>query len=178
MDVNLGPIDGLVSLMSFRDQPVTIDYEHKKLTFETKKSVAALKATAKTISLQLEYSRDKAMDIFAYFLVNKKLKLQFLLDSGAGSNIFRLNAAYLPQLGVDTGKATVSYKESEFNPAVKTKILKTSLPSISPVDAPAIENTHMNASFIEGLIYDGTMSINWIGKKITIDLKSAEMLVN
>lgn len=178
IDVKIGSIDGLISLMSFRDQPVTIDYEHKKLTFETKKSVAAIKATAKIIPLQLEYSRDKAMDIFAYFLVNKKLKLQFLLDSGAGKNVFRINAAYLPQLGIDTGNAVITYKQSEFNPAIKTKILRTSLQSIASVDAPAIENTNINAAFIEGLIYDGTMYINWIGKKITIDLKNAEMLVN
>jgi predicted aspartyl protease len=177
IDVNLGPIDGLISLMSFQNQPVTIDYEHHQLVFETSESMVNIKKKSKTIQLQLEVSRGKALDIFAYFIVNKKLKLQFLLDSGAGKDVFRINAAYLPQLGIDTTTGAVSYKESEFNPAVKTKMLRTGVPSITAHDVPGVAVTDVKAAFIEGLIYDGTMSLNWIGKKLTIDLKNAVMLV-
>jgi len=176
-DVNLGPIDGLISLMSFKKQPLTIDYPNKKLVFETAKSMSVLRKSGHQIPLQLEESRDKALTIFAYFKVNDKLNLQFSMDSGAGSNSYRINSKYITALGIDTVGAHKIVIPSEFDPKVKTIIYQTNVKSIVAKASPSIECGDVKASFIDGLIYDGIMSINWIGKQITFDLEKKQMIV-
>ena len=176
-DVNLGPIDGLISLLSFREQPFTIDYANKKMIFETNKSVSAIRKSGHQIPLQLEESRDKALSIFTYFVVNDKLTLQFAIDSGAGLNIFRINSRHMPALGIDTASADKIAIPSEFNPKLKTIIYQANFKSITAKASAAVQCQNVKASFIDGLIYDGILSLNWIGKQITFDLKKREMIV-
>lgn len=176
-DVNLGPIDGLISLMSFKKQPFTIDYTNKKIIFETDKSMSAIRKSGHQIPLQLEESRDKALTIFAYFMVNDKLTLQFSIDSGAGNNVYRVNSKYISALSIDTANAHKIEIPSEFNPKIKTIIYQANINSITAKGSPAIQCRDVKASFIEGLIYDGIISLNWIGKKVTFDLKKQEMIV-
>ena len=176
-DINLGPIDGLISLMSFKDRPFTIDYTNKKIVFETKKSMLSIRKSGHPIPLQLAESRDKALTIFTYFVVNDKLTLQFSIDSGAGSNSFRINSKYTPALGIDTAKASKIVIPSEFNPEMKSIIYQTNIKSITAKASSAVQCRDVKASFIDGLIYDGIVSLNWIGNKITFDLKKREMIV-
>ncbi|RKR80838.1 aspartyl protease [Mucilaginibacter gracilis] len=176
-DVNLGPIDGLISLMSFKEQPFTINYTNKRIIFETNKSMPAIRKAGHTIPLQLEESRDKALTMAAYFIVNNKLTLQFLIDSGAGSNIYRINSRYITALGVDTANASKIAIPSEFNPKVNTIIYQANVKSITAKQTPAIQCQDVKASFIDGLIYDGIVSLNWIGKQVTFDMKKREMIV-
>ena len=176
-DVNLGPIDGLISLMSFKERPFTIDYTNKKIIFETDKSMSAIQKSGHQIPLQLEESRDKALTIFAYFRVNDKLTLQFSIDSGAGNNVYRINSRYIPAFGIDTATASRIVIPSEFNPEIKTIIYQANIKSIIAKASPAIQCREVKASFIDGLIYDGILSLNWIGKQVTFDLKKQEMIV-
>ena len=181
IDANFGPIDGLISLMSFQQTPFTIDYEQKKLIIETDKSLAARKKAAKaTIPLQLERNRDKSLDIFAYFTLENKLTLQFLLDSGAGNNVFRFNAKNIPALGIDvndTAKVKRIARRSEIDTSFQSSIYQTKVGSLAAKAAPMVKAEGINASFVEGLIYDGIVSINWLGKLLTIDLAKSEMLI-
>jgi hypothetical protein len=176
-DVNLGTIDGLISLMSFKKQPLTIDYINKKLVFETEKSLSAIRKTGNHIPLQLEESREKALTIFAYFMVNDKLTLQLSMDSGAGSNSYRFNSKYIAALGVDTVNANKIVIPSEFDPKIKTVIYQSTVKSIAAKASPVVDCKDVKASFIDGLIYDGIISINWLGKQITFDLQKREMIV-
>jgi predicted aspartyl protease len=176
-DVNLGPIDGLISFMSFKDQPFTIDYTNKKIILETDKSMPAIRKAGHEIPLQLEESRDKALTVAAYFVVNNKLTLQFLIDSGAGSNIYRINSSYISTLGIDTASATKIAIPSEFNAKLKTIIYQANVKSITAKASTAVQCQDVKASFIDGLIYDGIVSLNWIGKQVTFDLKKREMIV-
>lgn len=176
-DANLGPYDGLISLMTFKSQPFTIDYTHKKIVFESEKSIAAIRKTGHQVPLQLEQSRDRALTIFTYFTVNDKLTLQFCIDSGSGSNIYRINSRYIQALGVDTAKAEKIVIPSEFNPQLKTIIYQANIKSIAVKASPAIRASDVKTSFIDGLIYDGILSLNWIGKQITFNLKKQEMIV-
>jgi hypothetical protein len=176
-DVDLGTIDGLISLMSFRKQPLTIDYTNKKLVFETEKSLSAIRKAGHHIPLQLEESRDKALTLFAYFMVNNKLNLQLSMDSGAGSNSYRFNSKYITALGVDTVNAKKLVIPSEFDPKIKTIIYQSTVNSIAAKASPAVDCKDVNASFIDGLIYDGIISINWLGKQITFDLQQKDMIV-
>ena len=176
-DINLGPIDGLISLMSFKDQPFTIDYTDKKVIFETKKSMLSIGKSGHHIPLQLAESRDKALTVFTYFVVNDKLTLQFSIDSGAGNNIYRINSKYTSALGIDTTKAGKVVIPSEFNPNIKSIIYQANIKSITAKASSAVQCRDVKASFIDGLIYDGILSLNWIGNKITFDLKKREMIV-
>lgn len=176
-DVNLGPIDGLISLMSFKEQPFTIDYTKKEIIFETDKSMLAIRKSGRQIPLQLEESRDKALTIFAYFIVNDSLTLQFSIDSGAGSNVYRMNSKFISPLHIDTANAGKVLITSEFNPDVKTIIYRADVKSIAAKASSTISCRDVKASFIDGLIYDGILSLNWIGKQITFDLKRREMIV-
>ena len=176
-DVNLGPIDGLISLMSFKEQPFTIDYTKKEIIFETDKSMSAIRKAGHQIPIQLEESRDKAVTIFAYFVVNNSLTLQFSIDSGAGNNVYRMNSRFISQLHIDTANASKVVIPSEFNPDLKTIIYRADVKSIAAKASSTISCRDVKASFIDGLIYDGIVSLNWIGKQVTLDLKRREMIV-
>jgi hypothetical protein len=176
-DVNLGPIDGLISLMSFKEQPFTIDYTKKEIIFETDKSMSAIRKAGHQIPIQLEESRDKAVTIFAYFVVNNSLTLQFSIDSGAGNNVYRMNSRFISQLHIDTANASKVVIPSEFNPDLKTIIYRADVKSIAAKASSTISCRNVKASFIDGLIYDGIVSLNWIGKQVTFDLKRREMIV-
>ncbi|MBZ4192213.1 retropepsin-like aspartic protease [Niabella beijingensis] len=176
-DVNLGTIDGLISLMSFKEQPFTIDYTNKRIVFETDKSMSVVRKAGHPIPLQLNDSRGKALSIFAYFIVNDSLTLQFSIDSGAGNNVYRINSKFISALSIDTAKADKIVIPSEFNPEIKTIIYQTGIKSITTKASPAIQCRDIKASFIDGLIYDGIVSLNWIGKQVTFDLKNREMIV-
>jgi hypothetical protein len=177
IDVELGPYAGLISLKSLYKQPFTIDYTNKKVVFETAQSLKNIRAKGARVPLQMEDARDKALDVFAYFTVNDKLRLQFLLDSGAGKDVYRINARYIGSLGVDTANAKKTFIPSEFNKAIGTTIYNAEVRSVAAQSHPAINSRNVKASFITDLIYDGVVSINWIGKQITFDLPNAEMIV-
>ncbi|HQQ97977.1 MAG TPA: retropepsin-like aspartic protease [Cyclobacteriaceae bacterium] len=181
IDSDFGDIAGLISLTTFKDKPFTIDLEHKMLILETTRSLSGKKKNAAIIPLQLEISRDKSLDIFAYIRINDKLTLQCLLDSGAGNDGFSFSAKYLVSLGIDTAntaQVTKAFKVSEFNPMVKTTTFKTKVNSLFFPGAPDIKKENFKAFFHEGMIYDGVVSINWIGKQLTFDLARAEMIVH
>lgn len=177
LDVDFGPYDGLISLKSFKNQPFTIDYEHKEITFETFSSLAHIEKKGRIIPIQMDIFRDKTVDVFAYFKVNDKLTLQLLIDGGAGKDVYFINTNYLEALGVDTLNAKKRYKQSEFNHNEKVTVYMAAIQSITAKSQPEIKVQNVKASFIPGLIYDGKVSLNWIGKQITFDLKKEEMIV-
>ncbi|MBC3539646.1 aspartyl protease family protein [Rufibacter sediminis] len=180
LDANLGGIDGLISLPSFRNQPFTLDLENKKLYLETRQSLGKRKKAGKTIPLQLEDSRGQSLGMFAYFVVNGKRTLLLSIDSGAGNNVFRLNVSQMAPLGIDaadTTRVTKIEKASELNLDFKSLIYKAQLPLLAAKDAPSVKVDNFTAQFVEGLIYDGIMSLNWMGKRITIDISHSEMIV-
>jgi hypothetical protein len=177
VDAIFGEIDGLVSLMSFRNQPFTIDYNKKQIVFETGETLAAIKKQGSVVPLQLDISRDKTLDVFVYVVVNNKLTLQFCIDSGAGANIYRINGKYISALGVDTAAAVKTYHPSEFNPQIKTVIYSANLQSLAIKSFPAINVQNVKTQFIDGLIYDGIVWLSWIGKQVTFDLPHSEMVV-
>ncbi|MFT3824027.1 MAG: aspartyl protease family protein [Chitinophagaceae bacterium] len=180
LDVNLGGIDGIISLKLFETQPFTIDFNKKVLRLETAATVAAIGKTAKPIALQLEQSRDKSLTIFAYFKINDALTLQFSMDSGAGKDVYRMNSKYMKLLGIDAAD-TVHVKKiekrSEFNNNYVSNIYTTRLKMITVDQQPAIDVKEIPVQFVDGLIYDGIIWINWLGSSLTFDLQNKKLLV-
>jgi hypothetical protein len=179
-DFNIPGIDGIISLKLLEQQPFTIDYKKSVIRFETGKSLAALKKTGTVIPVQCDWSRDKALDIFAYFKVNDTLALQMSLDSGAGNDVFRFNTKYLKALGIDVND-TVAVKKyerkSEMNESFVSTIYSVTVKKLAAAANPAINITGIKAQFVDGLIYDGIMYINWLGSQLSIDLPGKQIIV-
>lgn len=180
IDIDFGKIDGLISMTSFQKQPFTIDFVNNILYLETSQSLHRRNKEGIIIPLQIDIARDKSLSLFAYFKLNNKLSLQFLLDSGAGNDVLKVNAKYIKETGIDTtdtSKISKTFKQSEFNPNIKTAIYKTIVSELAFKDVSGIKRENFTALFTEGLIYDGVVSINWIGKQISFDIEKKEMIV-
>ncbi|PZR24068.1 MAG: hypothetical protein DI539_01245 [Flavobacterium psychrophilum] len=170
------PIDGLISLMPFKDKAITIDYTNKVLVIETKKSVDQLTKTGKTIPIQIDDEKGKTLGINTYITLGNKLNLQVVLDSGAGFNVFRFSSRYMDELGIDPAKTEKTSRKSEFTGS-ENNYYSTMVSSMTTKDA-SIKKENFKATFIDGLIYQGIMCINWLGNKITIDIPNSKIIAN
>jgi hypothetical protein len=175
LDVDLGGFDGILSLKLFEQQPFTIDFVKKELELETQRSLSNARMAGERIPLQLEQSRGKVLDIFAYFRVNDSLTLQLCLDSGAGKDVYRFNSKYLRKLGLKALDSTE--RKSEINSSFSSKIYRANVAKIATERSPAVAVKNVRAQFVDGLIYDGIMWINWLGSRITIDIPGKEMVI-
>ena len=172
------PVDGLISLLPFRETPVTIDYKNKVLVLETDKSLKELAKTGISFPIQISDDAEKTLGISTYVKVNDKLTVQMNLDSGAGFNVFRFSSRYMEKLGVDSTKVEKKYRASDFKPTEGNNYYFTKLDKISIASSDKIKAAQFNATFIEGLIYEAIGSINWLGNKITIDIQKKNMIIN
>lgn len=172
------PIDGLISLLPFKDNAITIDYKNKVLTVESQKSLAALAKTGKTIAIQPDDEHGKTLGIFTYIKLDDKITLQISLDSGAGFNVFRFNSRYMEALGIDPNTVEKTYRASDFDPKSGNNYFSAQVKSIAAGDNATLKKDGFKATFIEGLIYQGIASINWLGDKITIDIRGERIVVN
>lgn len=182
IDADFGPIDGLISLINFRDQPFTIDYKNKKIYLETAAGMTARRKSGKArIPLQLEDSREKSLDIFGYFTLGGKLHLQLLLDSGAGKDVFRFHSRYMAALAIDT-RDTINIVRKGHRSEIDTSFISytytTKVARLSARNAPSVSVDNFRATFVDGLIYDGIVCINWLGDQLTFDLAKKELIVN
>lgn len=169
-DMQLEGIDGLISLQMFTDTDFILDFDNKELVLADFSKANK----SKSIDIQLLMHGDKTIDILTYIVLNNKYKIQVLLDSGAGSNSFWLSDKLISTLEVDKSQLEVSEKKSEFNDNISTRFYRGSIKSISnqfvKLEAPKV-------TFVEGLIYEGKTSINWLGNKIGISVKNRKMYI-
>lgn len=177
IDMNF-PVDGLISLLPFRNIPITIDYKNKVLVLETEKSVKELAKKGISLPIQVSDELGKALDIATYVKLDDKLVVQMNLDSGAGFNVFRFSSRYMQSLGIDPSKTEVKYQKSDFKPTEGNNYYYTNLSKINAQSSNKISVTNFKATFIDGLIYEAIGSINWLGDKITIDIRNKNMIIN
>ncbi|MET0465957.1 MAG: retropepsin-like aspartic protease [Chitinophagaceae bacterium] len=180
LDVNLGGIDGIISLKSVEQYPFTFDFDKKMIRVESPSTLSAIRKSSKIIPIQLEQSRDRSLTIFAYFRVNEKLTLQFSMDSGAGKDVYRISSKHLQTLGInvnDTANVKRIDKKSEFDTSFVSSIFITAIDKLSPAAQPAIAVSKPKVQFVDGLIYDGIIWMNWLGNQISFDLKNKQLLV-
>ncbi|SIT04104.1 hypothetical protein SAMN05421786_104252 [Chryseobacterium ureilyticum] len=161
-------IDGLISLPMLYDTEFIIDYTTKEIVFPKEKL-----SGKKVVDIQLSTNADQSLDITTYIQVND-IKINVLLDSGAGNDSFWLSERLMSTLGIKKEGLQLMEKKSEFNPAIINKFYKGSVNSVSnsfaKVDKP-------NVFFVEGLIYEGKTSINWLGKKLGFNLKEKKIYI-
>lgn len=168
-DMEIKGIDGLISLPMLYDTEFIIDYTTKELVFPKEKL-----SSKKVMDIQLSTNADQSLDIMTYVLLNNKYKINVLLDSGAGNDSFWLSERLINTLDIKKENLQVMEKKSEFNPDLTTKFYKGDIGSISTsfstVEKPKV-------SFVEGLIYEGKTSINWLGKKLGFNLKEKKIYI-
>ncbi|AZA98196.1 hypothetical protein EG359_00585 [Chryseobacterium joostei] len=162
-------IDGLISLAMLYDTEFIIDYTNKEILFPKEKL-----SGNKVLDIQLSTNADKSLDISTYVLVNNTFKINVLLDSGAGNDSFWLSERLMSTLGIKKEDLQLIERKSEFNPAVTNKFYKGNVTSVSNSFAK-VEKP--NVFFVEGLIYEGKTSINWLGKKLGFNLKDKKIYI-
>lgn len=171
------PIDGLISLTPFKNQPFTIDFENKLLTIESPQSVDQIRSESDfEMPLVITNDRDINLDISASVLLNDTLELLVRLDTGAGFGVYRFSSRYMEILGVDTTQVKKEFRPSPFKPDEGNDYYTTKLGKLSTLGKKSsVED--FSATFIDGLIYEGIMGLDWIGQKITIDLPNKRLIV-
>ncbi|ALM49545.1 hypothetical protein AMR72_11915 [Flavobacterium psychrophilum] len=171
------PLDGLISLMPFKNNAITIDYTTKNLIIENGASLKKLVKKNNALPIQISEDGERTLSISTKVKLNSKLTLQVGLDSGAGANIFRFNSRYIETLELDKSKLETKYVKSDFNPEHGNNFYRASLTELATINNTASVK-EIPVTFIEGLIYEGILCTNWLGDKITIDVKGKRILVN
>lgn len=171
-DLDIAGIDGILSLQMFREKLITIDYENKRLSL----GPVAAGLPGNYIDIQLADDRGMALDIFTNVKLNDTLRIQVMLDSGAGSGSFWFNDRFIEELELNKAKFELTEKKSAFNPEKISKIYQGGLASISTAGGLArVEQP--NVRFVEGLIYEGKTSLDWLGNKISISIPEKRIYI-
>jgi len=171
------PFDGLISLTMFKNKQITIDFGNKILSIESEKSLEKLIANKDfEIPLQISNDRDISIDISMKIILDNQLFLNVVLDSGAGFNVYRFNSRYMKNIGIDSTKVKKIYKPSYFKPGGGNNFFITQVSKFSDA-GKNVSTNDFRGIFVEGLIYEGIMSVNWIGEKFTIDIPNKRIIV-
>ncbi|GAA4781548.1 hypothetical protein GCM10023231_06400 [Olivibacter ginsenosidimutans] len=171
-DLHMDGIDGILSLQAFRQTPVTIDYTKKELSF----AKLGKKGKNKFITLETADYGGRALDIFTNVRLNDQLSIQIMLDSGAGDHSYWVDERFMDDLSIKRSTLDSIEKKSEFNANKISKMYIGKLAEIATENKEAkIENPSVN--FVQGLIYEGKMSIAWLGKKITISIPEKRIYI-
>lgn len=169
IDLEAGDIDGLISLQPFRKTAITIDYINNTILFD--KSTK----NEKSIDIQVGDYAGKAIDIFTYVQLNDSLIIQTLLDSGAGKNSYWFSSKFLEPLALNKADFKTVPITSDFN---KQNIYYTGkLAKLNTVDKQR-QLEALDVAFVEGLIYEGKTSIDWLGKVLTIDIANKKIFIS
>ena len=168
IDLEFGDIDGMISLQPFRNTPITIDYINKKISFN--KSTK----NEKSIDIQIADYAGKAIDIFTYVELNDNLKIQTLLDSGAGKSSFWFSSKLMEPLALSKAHFKSIPVKSDFKKENNYYIGKLSKVSTAN-KLSQLEG--LDVAFVDGLIYEGKTSIDWLGKILTIDIAKKKIFV-
>lgn len=173
IDLQFGDIDGLISLQPFRNLPFTIDYSTKHIVFE-KMSIRENKLNS--IDIQLMDYAERALDIFTKIVLNDKVSIQVMLDSGAGTGSFWFNSDFIDLVGLTKENMKSSPIKSEFDSTKKNNFYFGKIASIKS-DNLLAKTENRNVTFVDGLIYEGKTSLEWIGNRITIDLAKRKIYI-
>lgn len=168
-------LDGIVSAIGFRQQPVTINFADKVVTFETAQSLAGRRATGRSSPLQLGDSRGRALDLFADFLIGGEPG-QCELDTGSqGATV---STRYLKPLGVDTNAQDVTRRERRTVTGAKEVRYGAAVSQLSLATAPEIGTDRPRVTFSD-IIYDCVIGTAfWSGRALTIDIPNRQMTVS
>lgn len=168
-------MDGIVSLNDFRQQPITIDFAKKILTFETDESLRQRRASGKLSPLQIDDQRGTTLDIFARFLIGDQVGT---CEIDTGSPNAAIHLRYMEATGINKdGKDVQKNDRPTISGAVVTRYDAT-MPQISLAAAPTVKIGPAHASFSD-IIYDCVMGMEfWSDRALTIDIPNQQLIVS
>lgn len=170
------PLDGLISLTPLQQKAFTVNFEENKLVIESEESLRLRKENIK-FEMPLEINNDRNVKVSVGTIVQlDSLELHVGLDSGAGFDVYRFNSRYMEALGIDSTQVESKYIPSSFKPEQGNQYYFAEVSRLSDLKVNA-EQIDFRATFIDGLIYEGIMGINWIGEIITFDIPAKRILV-
>jgi len=170
------PLDGLISLTPLQQKAFTVNFEENKLVIESEESLRLRKENIK-FEMPLEINNDRNVKVSVGTIVQlDSLELHVGLDSGAGFDVYRFNSRYIEALGIDSTQVESKYIPSSFKPEQGNQYYFAEVSRLSDLKVNA-EQIDFRATFIDGLIYEGIMGINWIGEIITFDIPAKRILV-
>ncbi|WP_417885858.1 retropepsin-like aspartic protease [Zunongwangia sp.] len=171
------PLDGLISLTPLQQKAFTIDFAERKLIIESEESLQQRRKNIE-FEMPLEINNDRNIKVSIGTMVKlDSLELHVGLDSGAGFDVYRFNSRYMKALGIDSTQVESKYIPSSFKPEQGNQYYFAEVSRLSDLKKN-VENTDFGATFIDGLIYEGIMGINWIGEIITFDMPEKKILVS
>lgn len=171
------PFDGLISLTPFVERAVTIDFRNRTFSIETEESLEQLLQQSDFVMpLQVTNDRGVVVEISTAIELADSLQLHVRLDSGAGFNSYRFNSRYMAALGIDSTAVKKEYRASYFKPEEGNTYFYSEVAELEDTNEN-IRLKNFKATFVEGLIYEGILGINWIGEVITIDIPNKRLLV-
>lgn len=167
--------DGIIAQRDFREQPLTFDFVHKVLVFETPKTMAQRRAAGKALPLQFDEQRGIALSSFAEFQIGNQSG-QCEIDTGSpGATV---SMRYMGPLGIDTDGKDVQKHEGRTIAGATEIDYRTSLAQISLASAPQIALEHPGVSFSD-IIYDCVVGVDfWSGKTLPMDIGKRELIVS
>jgi Aspartyl protease len=151
----LPELGGLLSLESFRDRPVTIDWAADRLVLETEASLAERTRRLPEMRMRLATGEDGASVTVLVEVAARRGSLWFLLDSGNLAGTLLAPHA-LALLGLSPPGS----------PPVLDRV------SLEPVGLPAVTGP----AEVRDLIYDGVFGEGFLGRGVfTLDLRSRRL---
>lgn len=168
-------IDGIVSLRQFKDQPFTLDFGNKMLTFETTKTLAQRRADAVVSPIQLDEFRGVSLDMFSQFLLAGRPG-QCEIDTG--SPISTVSTRYMHPLGIEPDSKDVRKVERKTIAGAPEIRYDTRLSEIALAASPKMDILHPQISFVD-VIYDCVVGVDfWSGKALTVDIPDRQIMVS
>jgi Aspartyl protease len=167
-------LEGIVALDFFRDQPVTLDFEHHQLLFETPDSLAQRRRTETTVPALLDDERGLSFTLFAPFLVGSH-PAECEVDTG--SQMYVVNLRYMDMLGMQ--KESEAVKKLEHTSILGTKEVRyqaTSSIALEGLPASGLQNVPV---LFEDLIYDCNVGTEyWAHRAVTFDIPHKSLIVS
>jgi Aspartyl protease len=167
-------LDGIVSLSQFKDQPFTLDFGKKLLTFETAKTLAKRRTDAVVSPIQLDEVRGISIDMFAQFLLAGQPG-QCEIDTGSPTST--LNIRYMKPLDIQEDGKDVRKIQRRTIAGVPEVRYDTHISEIALAASPKVSVAHPPVSFGD-VIYDCVVGVDfWAGKEVTVDIPGRQLTV-
>ena len=162
-------LDGVVSLINFEKQPITIDYAKRILQIESAASMKTIRANSHSVSIKAHRFTNISLDIFVPICIkNEKLDLEF--DTGSMPDDIVINSNFLSRLGIDTASTRNENRQTPFS-GRQFRQYVAMIDSVNYCDLQTGPMRNTRVDFKQGLIYDGIIGTGYFKNlPITIDI--------
>lgn len=167
VDMKVPGVDGLISLKMFENINILIDYNKQEIEL-----MSYIPKSTKFIEIFTSTQADDTIDIFTKVVLNNKISIKVMLDSGAGKDSFWFSSKLINILNIRQESLDSFEKRSEINQGIKTKFYKGKLETISNKYSTV---TNPNVLFVDNLIYEGKTGLNWLGNRLVFSLKNKKI---